>query len=561
MHALVLVFFFIATEALAVDEVPAGRKSCRGVFNQSGGGYDFVRAGQRETADVTGMIRKIYITNLDVFDESNPKEDKRLYRLANRIHIETRADLIRKLLLFREGEPYSRRLADESERLLRNRTYLYDADIRVVRVCEGEIDLEVVTRDTWSLGVGVSVDRSGGENEYSIGVRDTNLFGSGTTLSVRTKREIERNSIEFAYKNKNLGGSRVVTNLAYSDNDDGSQKLFGISLPFYAFDVRRAWAVFLEESDRVDTQYFRGDDITEVRREAADHRASYGFSRGLRNSKVHRWSFGAGLRKFEYSEGDELPPPDHFPQDKKLVYPFLEFSAIEDRFERRVNLDQIYRTEDLNVGYKVFVRAGYASGALGSDADRALIEGAYSDTFIADEKNLLEHELEWRGFYNFDTSEEEDVVVRYALRYLYSRARQLSYLVRFEGVYSSNLDTSQQVVLGGQSGARAFDNRFQVGDRKLLLTLERRRFTDHHFFNLVRMGWAVFFDVGRAWDPEVDDPFEDDYLANIGIGLRFTSSKANKGRFLHIDLAFPLTNRDDEEVSTGELAVRLTNRF
>ena len=110
-----------------------------------------------------------------------------------------------------------------------------------------------------------------------------------------------------------------------------------------------------------------------MRNETSDYRASYGFSRGLRDGKVRRWSFGVRYQEFEFSEADELPPPLVFPTDRKLVYPFVEFSAIEDKFERRVNLEQIYRTEDLNAGYQLFMRMGYADESFGSDADFPLL--------------------------------------------------------------------------------------------------------------------------------------------------------------------------------------------
>ena len=86
-------------------------------------------------------------------------------------------------------------------------------------------------------------------------------------------------------------------------------------------------------------------------------------------------------------------------------------------------------------------------------------------------------------------------------------------------------------------------------------------YTDIHILNLVRVGWALFMDIGRAWEPGRDDGIEDDYLANIGFGLRLASSKADVGKLMHIDLAFPLTNRDDPDVSSSLVSIGLKNRF
>ena len=538
-------------------------EQCSQAFEPASGSYDFVQDEQPASLpDGSASIRKIHITRLEVFDESNPKESNWLYGVANDIHILSREELIRRLLLFQEGDAYDPRLIRETERLLRAQEYFFDAAIRLVNVCEGEVELEVITRDVWSLNADASIERTGGETDYSFGVRDTNLLGRGSTFGIRRKRDKGLDSTELAFRNNNIGGSRVATHLVYTDLETGTAKRLQLAMPFYALDARRAWAVVFHEFDRAESQYLRGREVTEVRHDAIDYLASYGFSEGVQDGKVKRWVLGARRQESVFSHaGGKLPAPSPFPEDRKLTWPYLEFAVTEDRFQKRVNLDQIYRTEDVNTGYQFFIRAGYAAEALGSNADRAVFEGNYSDTLIADDKSLLGHRLGWQGYYNNDSGRAEDVLVNYVVRYLRHRTQKVSLLARLEASWADNLNTNQQIVLGGDTGARAFDNRFQVGDRKLLLTLERRHFTDYHFFNLIRMGWVAFVDLGRAWDPGVPDPFADDYLANVGLGLRLTSSKSDTGRVMHIDLAFPLTNRDDRDVDSYELTVRVTNRF
>ena len=97
------------------------------------------------------LIADIVLNKEDVFDLSNPEEDRWLYRAANRFHINTRESTIRSQLLFRSGDPYDKRVVDESARILRQNKYLYDADIRATRAANGTVDLVVSTRDVWSL--------------------------------------------------------------------------------------------------------------------------------------------------------------------------------------------------------------------------------------------------------------------------------------------------------------------------------------------------------------------------------------------------------------------------
>ena len=64
-------------------------------------------------------IGKILIENQNVFDLNNPLEDRWLYRIANTLHIRTRPKVIRRQLLFKEGEAYSAGDIKESARILR----------------------------------------------------------------------------------------------------------------------------------------------------------------------------------------------------------------------------------------------------------------------------------------------------------------------------------------------------------------------------------------------------------------------------------------------------------
>ncbi|HEU4600837.1 MAG TPA: hypothetical protein VFS24_02660, partial [Steroidobacteraceae bacterium] len=72
------------------------------------------------------IIGQILIDPQNIFDLNDPKEDKKLFRLANKLHYKTRSDVIRRQLLFHPGDMFSQRALDESERILRSQRYLYD---------------------------------------------------------------------------------------------------------------------------------------------------------------------------------------------------------------------------------------------------------------------------------------------------------------------------------------------------------------------------------------------------------------------------------------------------
>jgi outer membrane protein assembly factor BamA len=93
------------------------------------------------------VIGEILIDNQNIFDPQDPREDRKLFRLANRLHIKTRGYVVRDQLLFHAGDPFSRRLLEESARILRSDRYFYDAWIEPVRYHDGQVDVRVTTRD------------------------------------------------------------------------------------------------------------------------------------------------------------------------------------------------------------------------------------------------------------------------------------------------------------------------------------------------------------------------------------------------------------------------------
>ncbi|MGK0470317.1 MAG: outer membrane protein assembly factor BamA [Candidatus Azotimanducaceae bacterium] len=529
--------------------------TCTEAFQPVTADYDFHRSNLVVLKNK--KIKHVYITRLPIFDENNEEENNWLYRWANRFHTLTREDHIRELLLFNQDDDYTAREAQESARILRNLGHLYDANIHRVSTCEDTVDLEVVTRDVWSLTLDASIARSGGENDYRFGIGESNWRGTGQKLSVFTEEDEERQSTSISFQDPNVRGSRIRTSLLIQDSNDGDLYGARVFLPFYALDTRRAWGVSANQTERIDTQYFRGEDITEVRHEIEDLSVSYGFSKGLVDGKARRLSVGYRYRNEVFEPTGDFPSPTTLPISKELSYPFVNLEIVEDNYTTAFNLDQINRTEDLHLGYTLNVNFGYASEDLGSDQDRLVFSGNFADTLLYSDKVLLRHALQWEGIYNYETDRSEDVIINYGLTYFHSQTTHRSFFAELSLLWSENLDSHRQILLGGENGVRGFNRRLQSGDRRVVLTLEERQYTNYHLLNLAYLGFAVFVDIGRAWDPGVSEGFEDDYLASAGFGIRLASSKSDSSRVIHIDFAFPLSNRDEPEVDGSDVSLSI----
>ena len=312
----------------------------------------------------------------NVFDEDDPTEDRKLFRLVNRFRRKTGESVIRDELLFKSGDPYSLRLLEESERLLRGQGYLYEAEIRAIayrRQSEddgGEVDIVVRTRDVWTLTGGASLSRRGGENNTRFHLEDTNFLGSGTELGVSRESDIDRTRTEFHFRDFNLFGTRGQMEISLQENSDGHRRLLKLRRPFFALDTKRSKGITLLTEERIDPLFERGKAVSEFGHRIEQLTLDWGFSRGLQNGVARRWTLGFTFLRDRFSVLEGRALIADFPPDRTLSYPWLGFDWVEDRFIETTDLDKIARVEDLNLGTVISARAGWSSPRFGGRLER-----------------------------------------------------------------------------------------------------------------------------------------------------------------------------------------------
>lgn len=483
------------------------------------------------------VIGKVVLDKEDVFDLSIPEEDRWLYRAANRLHINTRAATIREQLLFRSGDSYDKRVIEESERILRQNKYLYDARIEATRVADGTVDLVVSTRDVWSLTPELSVSRSGGETRTRVGLEETNLLGRGQMLRILRDEDIDRSEDVVEFGDRNLGRTWVSLAARFADNSDGDSSLVAITRPFYALDTRWAAGATVFDDDRRSRLYQFGEAAAEYRHERDYVRVFGGWSRGISGGRVWRWTTGVVRDDNRFSASPLSALPSVVPANRKLVYPFLGVELVEDGYVTTHNRDQIERTEDFQMGLQFRASLGWADRDFGADRDAGVISAGASRGFGSLEKTALL--LSANGNGRIESGDLTNALVSINARMYRRQSEKRTFFVGLSGTLGTRLDLDNSVEIGGKSGMRGYPLRYQSGDSKFLATIEQRYYTDWYPYRFARIGGAVFADVGRVWgsNPLGDDHRE--WLADVGFGLRLALTRVSD-RVLHIDVAFPL---------------------
>lgn len=494
--------------------------------------------GFAELEAAGARIGAIRVVPGPIFDTSDPKEDKALFRLANRLHVPTRPGVIERALLFKRGDPVSVRVIEETERLLRGNRYLYDVHIRPVDYHDGVVDIEVGTRDTWSLDPGLSAGRSGGETTSGFTLRDYNVFGTGTSIAIGRSKGVDRSSTEFQFANSRAFGTWTAVSYEHARNSDGKRDAVSVVRPFYALDARWTAGATASDDDRIDSIYNAGNVVSQYRR--VERRADLfgGWSAGLRDGWVQRYTAGLSLREDSYAPEPGLVAPASLPADDKLVMPFVRYGLIEDRFERSLNRNLIGRPEFFALGLAANLQVGRASRRLGATRSPWLYAASIGRGYELADDHLLVASARLSG--EVDDGRMRRQRLSAQSQYYMRQGSHWLFYASASGDMLARPQLLDALLLGGDNGLRGYPLRYQSGTRRALLTVEERFYTDLYVWQLFRVGGAAFFDVGRAWGGDNVNTLNPGWLRNAGVGLRIVSSRAAFSNVLHIDLAFPI---------------------
>ncbi|MFN0317656.1 MAG: BamA/TamA family outer membrane protein [Burkholderiales bacterium] len=504
------------------------------------------------------VIGEIRIRNDNIFDTEDPKENNILFRAANWLHIRTRPSVIERQLLFKRGEPLSVRLIEETERVLRSNHYVYDVSITPVAYHDGVVDIEVKTRDTWTLAPGVSFSRSGGTNSQSVDFKEYNFFGTGTYIGLARTSDADRTGTQFQIVNNNAFGTRASVDFANANYDDGYRRSVSLQHPFYALDTRWAAGAFALQDERIESVYSSGT-LTGQYQHRQDFREVFGgWSRGLVNGWAQRYSLGLNYQADRYDTVPALVAPAQLPMDQTLTSPFVRYEIIEDDYEKARNRDQIGRPEFFAMGVRSVMQLGRSLPALGSTRQLWTYSASLSEGFELSPKAVVLANMSLSGQYGYGRGENQFYGA--SARYYRRQDERSLFFIGLSGDIARDPTKSDQLMLGGDNGLRGYPLRYQSGDRRLLFTMEERLYSDWYPFRLFRVGGAVFYDVGRAWGSETPATGKNQgWLHDVGVGLRILSARSAFGNTLHLDFAFPLNH--DPSIKGVQFLVKTKTSF
>jgi hypothetical protein len=474
------------------------------------------------------VIRRIEIVRYDIFGDHpvgvRDPDDPWFIRLINAAHVDTREGKIRRFLLMREGEPLDPFALSDTERLLRETAFIQDARLTVSRVPESpdSVDILVVTRDVWSLGLNVSIDDY---DRYGVKIYERNLAGYGHTLEYEADLDLSRDRLAdhiALYRAVNIWGSFVDGEARYVDSNDEISNRWALSRGYVSPEIRWTGGSSVEgvkvrekEGLGIVRQYDRQD-------------AWIGYSVPLAEGAaggISRRRIIPAVRATRYDY--HLRPPDVGPDRYRGYHDRTTYLAKATLTRRSFRTSRYIfsfgQSEDIPEGFKVSVTGGYQDGEfLGRGyAGAGLGYGRFGGNLEYRAANL---EV---GSY-FRDGESEDGVLSltlgtYSRLVPFARGAIRHFAVLTYAFGFNRLPDSQVALEGRRGGILGLGGEVPEGKQRLMLGYEGSYFMpwDWWGFRFALFAFAQAGQVGSDWDSFVREK----YWSSFGGGLRFHNER------------------------------------
>lgn len=499
-------------------------------------------------------IHKVEITIKNIFDESDPKENRWIYRLANDIQVNTRETTVRSQLLFQAGDKLDVNVIQDSLRRLYANEYLLDVKLRPIKQCGEQVILELVVRDAWTIEPRISAGHEGGESSSEIGVRDGNFLGSGAELELIYKKDAERSQIDYKYRSENFLGTRWLAEFYHADLSDGENNRVILEKPFYSNTSRWAYGFEVEKLTQVD-KIRQGGELTNAYRHQLDNENIYlGHAFSVNAERTHRVNIGytGELRTFSQVEATLETP-----LDEQQSFQWVELERQTNEFKTYNNLNFIKRAEDVAMGPEYSVRFGY--GTWGDTEPMTRLIAEYRNATALAGNHLFEINSYVDAVNNHESASLANSTIGLSATYHHYVDGKNRWQVHASWDKGNKLAEHREFTLGEEVGMRGYPLSYQRGDNRYLVNIERRFYSNIHWFNLIRVGAVAFVDIGRAWHSDATQ--QADHLASTGVGLRLHSSKSGNPAVVHINASAPLVKNEEHTLDNYLLSVSVGSAF
>lgn len=500
------------------------------------------------------VVREIVLERGEIFSQEDRDRLPWLpLGLVNRLHITTRPNVIRRELLFEEGDRVRAEALDESERKLRSTGFFGEAHVLAVWVARDSIDVVVQTREVWTTEASAGYERFEDQIAWWIRASEGNFLGSAKQLDLaRSQNEDGTDTWSVSIFDRQLFDGLWRGGLGLSDSgDDGSSTSWSVYRPFQSVGARGGGGAWYSEVTQRPRFYLSGGAYIRPRRSALN----------VQVEALHRitsdvdgsWRFGPAVgideSNFESEAGlvvydrfgeteTRVTMPEEIAEDREVQRIGVILERATSRYAKERFIYAMGVVEDIALGNEGRVQAGWASSAFGaknSGLDAQLRHGwAHASGDM-----LWVARTSAGGLWKTDGS-VSNFLATGSLAGYYRWLQSLQ--IAFSGLAGtgSNVDRHRVYTLGIDNGLRAAGFREFAGDRILRGNVEMRWVHEPGILGLFTPGLTAFADAGNAWFESERDLQWTDIRGAVGVGFRLGFMRGSQVVPVRIDLAWPV---------------------
>ena len=504
----------------------------------------------------------------------------------------TKKDVILRELLFEVGDVYMEADKEESEQILRDKSYIGAAKIAPLWDANSNtVAIQVNVTELWSPPLpSISPVLSSQGGTFLLGLRESNVFGSGHDTEVRYKRiseigEKTKSLLTWKYRMPRVFSSHWNFDGAYIQKREGDSWGVVLERPQYTLKSRWsakftlseatgdfAWYEMVPISDKLEAT-----DRFEVNLQGVSGRIRRYFGDRERQNYIGIWATSR-RSKYELIEKRYASTAEPSNRDIKLVGVTVGRKRVtyyKTRFIRRMG-----REEDFFAGSEYAFSLGQASPLYGSDRTETyanlisrsgwtggdhilgtiLIDvGTYFTTRI--ERSIMQIQTSWYYTDVFNTGDIYTVDKGFRKNGFFDFHQ--TFVAEFKTEMLFGWRGESQVVLGAFNGLRGYSYRQFNGEKMMVLRLESRTVCGGTLFRKldegieavatfiakpfikrsVNLGLIVsataFTDIGYIWNGHHTFNLAEP-KRSIGFGLRGGFAKVSNAGIFRVEFAFPL---------------------
>jgi Omp85 superfamily domain len=485
-------------------------------------------------ADPQLRIGRVIVECDDVYSQHEALRG-RAYRAADALHIRTRPNIIRKFLLFKEGDPYVPERVAETERNLRALAFLKSATVIASEPHDGVVDITIRTQDTWSLAPGTDAGMKGGVGSFGMQITDSNLAGSGQHLSLSYQKNDDRSRTAIDYRNPSLFAPYWQSRIWIARASDGYEQRISLARPFYSFAT--PWSAELSfdnlrQADRLFANGLQTDKFNEMHRQVT---VAFGRAFDVNDTLARRLTFGVRTTDDVFSDVP-LQTSGSMPDNRQFRYLFGRFERAENRFITLDYIDSDMRLQDFDIGSRVSAEAAVSPAIAGAHATTEFARVAASSGRAFDSRSFAVARISAES--RFESGLRNTVAtgsIRFVRRF--DTEHPQTFVGRIVINSGWRLDRDVQFFADGESGLRGYHMHAFEGSRSFLVNAEQRIYLGRELGQIASPGVVVFADAGNATYGGLAQLLK--LRSDVGVGLRIGLPRTPRN-VLRFDLALPL---------------------